>query len=115
MVLTLKKYAHFYFDQAALQIALVHLMFNVTGILIFYPVPMMRWPIFIAQVLGNTTSQYRWFALIYLCFMFFLFPLTMFGLSLAGQVPLYLVTLSLVTTISFCVIVTQLQGRAPQR
>jgi len=101
--------------KAALQIALVHLMFNVTGILIFYPVPMMRWPIFIAQVLGNTTSQYRWFALIYLCFMFFLFPLTMFGLSLAGQVPLYLVTLSLVTTISFCVIVTQLQGRAPHR
>ena len=36
--------------KAALQIALVHLMFNVTGILIFYPVPWMRWPIYIAQV-----------------------------------------------------------------
>ena len=101
--------------KSALQIALVHLMFNVTGILIFYPTPAMRWPIYIARVLGNTTSKYRWFALVYLCFMFFLFPLTMFGLSLAGAVPLYLVTGLLLVVIVFSVTVTQLQSAAPHR
>jgi len=101
--------------KSALQIALVHLMFNVTGILIFYPVPAMRWPIYIAQVLGNTTSKYRWFALVYLCFMFFIFPVTMFGLSMAGPVPLYLVTFIIVTLIIFSIVVTQLQSKAPHR
>jgi len=101
--------------KSALQIALVHLMFNVTGILIFYPTPAMRWPIYIARVLGNTTSKYRWFALVYLCFMFFLFPLTMFGLSLAGAVPLYLATFLLISVIVFSVTVTQLQSSAPHR
>merc|ERR1711963_1210325 len=100
--------------KSALQIALVHLMFNVTGILIFYPVPAMRWPIYIAQVLGNTTSKYRWFALVYLCFMFFIFPVTMFGLSMAGPVPLYLVTFIIVTLI-ISIVVTQLQSKAPHR
>ena len=45
--------------KAALQIALVHLMFNVTGILIFYPVPWMRWPIYIAQVTLKSYDNIR--------------------------------------------------------
>ena len=36
--------------QSAIQIALVHLMFNIIGILVFYPIPFMRWPIALAQV-----------------------------------------------------------------
>jgi sodium-dependent phosphate cotransporter len=43
----------------ALQIALVHLCFNVIGILIFYPIPYMRWPIHMARILGDITSRYR--------------------------------------------------------
>ena len=100
--------------RAALQISLVHLTFNLTGILLFYPVPAMRWPIFIARVLGDTTAQYRWFALLYLATMFFLLPLAMFGLSLAGAVPLYLATSLLAATLLFAVTVTQLQRRAPR-
>ena len=30
---------------SALQIALVHLLFNIHGILLFYPIPGMRWPL----------------------------------------------------------------------
>ena len=30
---------------SAVQIALVHFFFNVHGILLFYPVPWMRWPL----------------------------------------------------------------------
>merc|ERR1712183_1164872 len=98
--------------QAALQISLVHLFFNLTGILLFYPIPWMRWPISIARVLGNITSQYRWFAIIYLCFMFFIFPITMFGLSMAGPIPLYTVTILILTTLIFSVMVTNLQASA---
>merc|ERR1712168_1525576 len=85
----------------ALQISLVHLLFNLAGILLFYPVPCMRWPISIARVLGNTTSQYRWFAVLYLCFMFFIFPVSMFGLSIAGTIPIYVVITLLLLIISF--------------
>jgi len=99
--------------QNALQIALVHLFFNLTGILMFYPIPFMRWPISIARVLGNTTAQYRWFAVVYLVFMFFIFPLSMFCLSMAGPIPLYIVMTLVLTTIIFAVTVTQLQDRAP--
>ena len=97
----------------ALQISLVHLFFNLTGILMFYPVPAMRWPVSIARVLGDTTAQYRWFALLYLCSMFFIFPLTMFGLSLAGPVPLYTVTILIISTLVFSVVVTNLQTARP--
>jgi len=99
--------------QAALQISLVHLFFNLTGILLFYPIPWMRWPISIARVLGSTTSQYRWFAVLYLCFMFFIFPASMFGLSMAGPIPLYTVIIIILTTITFSVTVTNLQTKAP--
>ena len=99
--------------QAALQIALVHLLFNLTGILLFYPMPVMRWPISIARVLGNTTAKYRWFAVVYLCFMFFIFPLTMFGLSLAGGPVVITATVLIVSLLVFAVSVTQLQRNRP--
>ena len=101
--------------RSALQIALVHLMFNLTGILLFYPIPAMRWPIFIARVLGDTTSRYRWFALLYLAFMFFIFPLSMFGLSLAGGVPVYVVTAVLLFVLVSSVLINHLQSSAPAR
>jgi sodium-dependent phosphate cotransporter len=43
----------------SMQIALCHLLFNVTGILIFYPIPFLRWPIAMAKFLGETTAKYR--------------------------------------------------------
>ena len=99
--------------QSALQIALVHLLFNLTGIILFYPVPAMRWPISIARVLGNTTAQYRWFAVVYLCFMFFIFPLTMFGLSMCGSMVVITFTLLIITLLAFSVTVTKMQTACP--
>jgi len=100
--------------RAALQIALVHLTFNVTGILLFYPIPWMRWPIAVARALGNVTSQYRWFAVLYLALMFFIFPLTLFGLSMAGTIPLYIAVTLIISTIIFSVVVNNLQDSAPR-
>ena len=69
----------------ALQVAFAHLFFNITGILIFYPIPFMRRvPPAIAIKLGNTVAQYRWFAAIYLIAVFLILPTFVFLLSLAG-------------------------------
>ena len=62
-----------------LQVALCHLIFNITAILIFYPIPFMRWPLGMCKVLGRTTAQFRWFAILYLFVMFFIIPGVVMG------------------------------------
>lgn len=72
--------------QSSFQIALCHTLFNVTGILIWYPVPYLRKvPINMAKWLGNTTAEYRWFAIAYTILMFVVFPIIVFILSLLGR------------------------------
>ena len=69
----------------ALQIALCHLFFNISGIIIWYPIPQLRRvPIKMAKALGNITAEYKWFAIVYLFVVFFILPGAIFGLSLAG-------------------------------
>ncbi|CAF4139563.1 unnamed protein product, partial [Rotaria sordida] len=68
----------------SLQIALCHTFFNIIGILIWFPIPFMRFPIPMAKKLGEITAKYRWFAVLYIVCSFFVIPLIVFGLSLAG-------------------------------
>ena len=88
--------------KSSIQIALVHLFFNLHGILFFYPVPWMRWPLgqfrmkvenylcqfypVMCKILGKTTANYRWFAIVYLLLMFFVLPAMVLSLSLLGQI-----------------------------
>ena len=66
----------------ALQVALAHLFFNITGILIWYPVPFMRQvPLHAARQLGKATRIWRGFPILYIGVMFFLVPLTFLGIS----------------------------------
>jgi hypothetical protein len=56
------------------------------GILLWYPVPYMRsCPIRMARFLGDTTAEYRWFAIAYLIVLFFLMPITVFCISMLGK------------------------------
>ncbi len=99
---------------AALQIALCHLFFNISGILIWFPIPpLRRVPIKLAQGLGNTTAKYRWFAVLYLILMFFLFPAAVFGLSLASFWCLLAVGLPFLLILTFIVIVNIMQSKKP--
>jgi len=41
-------------------------------------------PIRLAKKLGETTAKYRWFAIVYIIASFFLIPLIIFSISLAG-------------------------------
>ncbi|XP_076449049.1 sodium-dependent phosphate transport protein 2A-like [Babylonia areolata] len=68
----------------ALQIALCHLFFNVSGTLLFFPIPATRLPVPMAKLLGRKTARYRWIAVFYLLFMFIVFPGMVFALSYAG-------------------------------
>ena len=86
----------------ALQIAYCHFLFNFTGILLFYPIPAMRWPLTLCKILGKTTAKYRWFAIFYLTNMFFIVPGIVLGLSMAGSAIFF----SIITPVTGVVFVT---------
>jgi len=97
-----------------LQVAFAHLMFNITGILIWYTIwPLRAVPINAAKFLGDTTAEYKWFAVAYLFFMFFLMPLFFFGMSLAGAATFAVVTTLVLLPLLFVLIVNMLQKRKP--
>lgn len=96
-----------------LQLAFCHLLFNITGILIFYPLPFMRFPIPMAKLLGRTTAKYRWFSLFYLFMMFFFLPMFVFVLSYAGTWAMVLIGVPVSLTISIATIVNVIQVKKP--
>ena len=96
-----------------LQISLVHLFFNITGILLFYPIPFMRFPIPMAKFLGNETAKYRWFAILYLVGMFFFLPGIVLGLSIAGPIALLVVGVPFLTILVAITIIKIFQWKKP--
>jgi len=66
----------------SLRVALAHLFFNITGIVIFYPIPLLRnIPLKGARVLGKATRMWKGFPLLYILVLFVLIPFVMFALS----------------------------------
>merc|ERR1711915_992089 len=66
----------------SLQVALAHLLFNITGIVIFYPIPFMRnIPISGARALGKATRLWRGFPIVYILTLFIALPLILFGIT----------------------------------
>jgi sodium-dependent phosphate cotransporter len=66
----------------ALQVALCHLFFNISGIIIWYPIPRLRKiPLDAARSLGRATRIWRGFPILYILVVFLLIPLIFFGLS----------------------------------
>uniref|UniRef100_A0A0K2UXF9 Solute carrier family 34 (Type II sodium/phosphate contransporter), member 2 [Xenopus laevis] n=1 Tax=Lepeophtheirus salmonis TaxID=72036 RepID=A0A0K2UXF9_LEPSM len=99
----------------ALQIALCHLLFNVSGILVFYPIPFMRWPLPMAKVMGKTVAKYRWFAIVYLILSFIVLPLIVFNFSLllGGNLGIYLCIIPLMLISLLITLINILQKRYP--
>ena len=64
--------------------------------------------------MGETVAQYRWFAILYLVFMFFLLPLYAFGLSLIGPVAIYVAFLPLLALLAIVVLINVLQEKRPK-
>jgi sodium-dependent phosphate cotransporter len=99
--------------KSALQIALCHLFFNLSGILIFYPLPFMRWPIYFAKKLGKTTAKYRWVALLYILSAFLLLPGLLLALSFASEIAVIVVVAVLILLLALLAILNFLQETHP--
>lgn len=66
----------------ALQVALAHLFFNLTGYLIWYPLPHPRKvPFFLARDLGKNAHKWKWFPLCYIILFYAVLPLGLWGLG----------------------------------
>ncbi|KAM5271714.1 sodium-dependent phosphate transport protein 2B [Ctenodactylus gundi] len=98
----------------SLQVALCHFFFNISGILLWYPIPFTRLPIRLAKGLGDISSEYRWFAIVYLIILFLLVPLGVFGLSLAGWPVLVGVGVPIVFLVLLVLFLRLLQSRCPR-
>jgi len=66
----------------SLQIALAHLFFNLTGLVIFYPLPFMRRILIVlSQKLGKIVRHWRGFPIVFITVVFFVAPLLLYGIS----------------------------------
>jgi len=66
----------------AMQIALVHLLYNVFGVIVFAVVPLLYdLPVRSAEWLGNKTEKHRGWAFGYIGFVFFLVPASVLGIQ----------------------------------
>ena len=97
----------------ALQIALCHLFFNISGILLFFPLPFFRPPIPASKFLGNQTAKYRWFAMVYLILAFFVMPAAGFGLSAVSWIALAAVFIPIGLVFLMVFIVKLFQKKCP--
>lgn len=98
----------------ALQVSFAHLFFNISGILIFYPISFMRRvPVRGAKYLGNTVADYRWFAIVYLIMVFFIFPALVFALSIPGWYVLLAVALPFILIILAVIVINVMQNHCP--
>ncbi|XP_004696878.1 sodium-dependent phosphate transport protein 2A [Echinops telfairi] len=100
---------------SSVQIALCHFFFNISGILLWYPVPCTRLPIRMAKALGERTAKYRWFAVLYLLVCFLLLPSLVFGISMAGWQAMVGVGTPFGALLAFVVLVNFLQNHSPGR
>lgn len=67
--------AAFYQSEAAISLAIVHLLFNLFGVMILFPIPKIRSiPISLARRLGQATVKNRLIGFSYLLVVFFLIP-----------------------------------------
>ncbi|NXN01592.1 NPT2A protein, partial [Sylvia borin] len=100
---------------SSFQIALCHFFFNISGILLWYPLPFTRLPIRMAKALGERTAKYRWFAVLYLITCFLLLPSLVFGISMAGWRVLVGVGAPFLGLLFFVGLVNALQAHSPGR
>ncbi|CAJ1957871.1 unnamed protein product [Cylindrotheca closterium] len=101
-------------NKNGMQVALAHLFFNITGIVIWYPVPFMRnIPLNAARALGRSTRLFRGFPLIYIAVAFIAMPLVFLGISYLfsdgnsgltalGSIIVIILALAIIYTGYFC-------------
>jgi solute carrier family 34 (sodium-dependent phosphate cotransporter) len=66
----------------AISIALAHFLFNLTGVLVFFPLPVLfKGSVELSRLMGRLTSRYRLVGLIFVVLTFFIIPFILIQLS----------------------------------
>ncbi len=72
-------------NPAAIATAFVHLLFNISGTIVWYAIPFMRkLPIWLSKMLGNIASKKRWVAILYVVVTFYVIPLLLAAIVKGG-------------------------------
>ncbi|CAF1473505.1 unnamed protein product, partial [Rotaria sordida] len=99
------------FFRQSIQIALNHFLFNLSSCILWYILPYFRRiPIYLSRQIGYIVSEYRWFALIYITLIFFLFPLILLILAL-----IHWIVASIFLLIIFIIIIKYFQKTNPNK
>jgi sodium-dependent phosphate cotransporter len=87
-------------EKTGIQISLCHLLFNIFGILIWYPIPKMRrLPLAMARTIAGHAQKFKPFGSIYIMVAFILTPLVLFGFSFAINLGAGGVILNIILTL----------------
>lgn len=98
----------------SLQIAFCHTFFNLTGILIWFPIKYMRMiPIKTSEFLADRVAEYKWFAIAWLLLVFIIVPGVSFGISMAGLEFTLIVIVCVIVLFAFIIIVNKIQEKKP--
>jgi sodium-dependent phosphate cotransporter len=70
-------------SQDAIQVSICHLLFNIIGIAIWFPIPFMRAvPLAWARLMGEYVSAFPWFGVFYIAVAFVALPIALYFCSL---------------------------------
>lgn len=73
-------------SEAAISLALVHLLFNLTGVIVFFLIPYMsQLPVYLAKQMGKVTMKIRLVGFAYILIAFFLLPFTLIYFSQVAE------------------------------
>jgi len=98
----------------SLQISLCHVFFNISGFLLWFPIPFMRKiPQRMASLLGRVTAKYRWFSIFYLICLFAVTPGIVMGLSFGPIWLLATIVILAIVIVLTIVIINALQEKRP--
>ena len=94
----------------ALQIAFSHLSFNIFGVLLLYPIEIIRnIPLNRAKFYGKITRRYKWFPVIHIIGTFIITPLIVLGISiLFEQDVIGIIFASVICLIIICILIKTL-------
>lgn len=101
-------------DPRSLQISLCHVFFNISGFLLWFPIPFMRKvPQKMATLLGKVTAKYRWFSIFYLICLFAIIPGIVMGLSFGPIWLLATVVILAIVIVLTIVAINAMQEKKP--
>lgn len=73
-------------SEAAISLAIVHLLFNLSGVLVFFLIPYLsKFPVYLAKKMGMLTTRVRLIGFAYIFIAFFLLPFTLIYFSQSAE------------------------------